>query len=113
MCCYTTSLNAKITTVENKAAGNDTEIIDLIKDDYSLENDLDDKNFFEEAIKIMRKICKSEREFDMLYRRLVKGETLERIGNTYGLTRERVRQITERLIRRLRKELIRNESICR
>lgn len=113
MCCYTTSLNAKITTVENKTAGNDTEIIDLIKDDYSLENDLDDKNFYEETIKIMRSICKSEREFQMLYRRLTKGETLEKIGNTYGLTRERVRQITEKLTRRLRKELIRNESICR
>ena len=113
MCCYTTSLNVKITTVDNKSSGDDTEIIDLIKDDYSLENDIDDKNFYEETIKIMRSICKSEREFQMLYRRLTKGETLEKIGNTYGLTRERVRQITEKLTRRLRKELIRHESICR
>ena len=37
-----------------------------------------------------------------------KSQTLEEIGEMYGLTRERVRQIKERAIRRLRKSFNRN-----
>ena len=38
-----------------------------------------------------------------------KSMTLEEIGELYGLTRERVRQIKERAIRRLRKSYNRND----
>ncbi|GLR15834.1 sigma-70 family RNA polymerase sigma factor [Portibacter lacus] len=37
-----------------------------------------------------------------------KGKTLEEIGDMYGLTRERVRQIKERALRRLRKSVNKN-----
>ena len=42
----------------------------------------------------------SERENDMLWRSF-RGETLEQIGAVYHLTRERVRQINQKSLRRL------------
>ena len=36
--------------------------------------------------------------------------TLEEIGDKFGLTRERVRQIKEKAIRRLRQELVASSS---
>ena len=53
----------------------------------------------------------SEREFDILKRRfaisdVIEEETLEKIGVDYNLTRERIRQIEARALKRLRPRLI-------
>lgn len=59
----------------------------------SLVNQLDGQEIFNS--------CRDVRRKDMLYR-LINGETLQEIGDEYGLTRERVRQITTRELNYLR-----------
>jgi len=55
----------------------------------------------------------TEKEQNIIARRFSlknnKKETLEKIGQSYSITRERVRQIKERAIRRLRKAYNRND----
>lgn len=124
MVFYTLSLNSKVKEVNCKVSGDDTEIMELIPDEYALEKDYDDKDFFESTLELMKKVCyqhktngdyydNCERDYDILYRRIIKGETLESIGKDYGITRERVRQIFSHKVRRLRKEMIKNGSVCR
>ena len=44
----------------------------------------------------------SERDFAVLYKRIVEGKTLEEAGHDMQVTRERVRQVEVRALRRLR-----------
>lgn len=44
----------------------------------------------------------SERDFAVLYKRIVEGKTLEEAGHDMQVTRERVRQVEARALRRLR-----------
>ncbi len=87
-------------------------MLDLFEDDENISPDL----------KLMEQSLKDEvnhglsslspREVDVLAAyyglKSEKGKTLEEIGDMYGLTRERVRQIKERALRRLRKSVNKN-----
>jgi len=56
----------------------------------------------------------TERENDIIKRRFGIGyepHSLEKIGNHYGITRERVRQIEERILERLTEKIERNKFL--
>lgn len=55
----------------------------------------------EQIQRIMQKIL-SKREVEILNLRFIEGETLEQLGRIYGITRERVRQIEQHALRKLR-----------
>jgi RNA polymerase primary sigma factor len=87
-------------------------MLDLFEDSENISPDL---KLMEQSLKDEVKhglASLSPREVDVLiaYYGLTdgKGKTLEEIGNIYGLTRERVRQIKERALRRLRKSVNKN-----
>ena len=87
---------------------NDTEIIDLIKDDYNLEEDfLENERKNEIRDYIFNYPYLTDRDKLVLaYRfgfKAGKDYTLEDVGHIIGVTRERVRQIENKAIKKLRK----------
>ena len=86
---------------------NDIELIDLIKDDYNLEEEMLEKNKNKEFRDYVFKYpYLTAREKLVLSHRFgfEDGQihTLEEVGNMIGVTRERVRQIENKAIKRLR-----------
>ena len=104
------SLNAP---VANKEGDGETEIGDLIEDTESPSAEelmiRDDRHRF--LLEIMHK-CLSPREIKVMCMRygFYNGEpkTLEEIGVTFNVTRERIRQIENHALRRLKGYMIRN-----
>ncbi len=91
----------------------DATLLDLIASD---ESSLPDEHLMEESLKKelqenLSMLTPREREVLSAYYGLngQKPLTLEEIGELFGLTRERVRQVKERAIRRLRKSRSRND----
>lgn len=87
---------------------NDTELIDLIKDDYNLEEEMVEKNKNKEFRDyVFNYPYLTDREKLVLSYRFgfEDGQihTLEDVGQVMGVTRERIRQIENRAIKRLRK----------
>ena len=105
------SLNA---VVDSKDGGGDTEIGDLIEDTESPSAEelmiRDDRHRF--LLEIMHK-CLSPREIKIMCMRygFYDGEpkTLEEIGISFNVTRERIRQIESRALRRLKGYMARNK----
>jgi len=104
MVYYCSSLNEKMSKANNGNSGNDREIIEVISDDYDILEEAEDRVDTDLLIKSMKEML-PEREFQMIYRRYVLGETLIEIGKSYNITRERVRQLTERSLRELKSRL--------
>ena len=93
------SLNTIIDDENNKEVG------DFIKDEYILEDEVI-KNLSESEIKnIIDKIDLKKREKEIIFLRLGLYDgcnyTLEQVGNKYDITRERVRQIEEKTLKRI------------
>ena len=90
----------------------DSTMLDLINIDRGLNPDLTlmDQSLKDEVQQGLSILSPREVEVLSSYYGLngYKSLTLEEIGELYGLTRERVRQIKERAIRRLRKSYNRN-----
>ncbi len=92
----------------------DSTILDLFQ---SEDNDLPDNELIENSLNVeleseLQTLSSRERKVLVAYYGLNehgRSLTLEEIGELYGLTRERVRQIKERAIRRLRKSSNRNK----
>ena len=105
------SLNA---LVDSKDGDGDTEIGDLIEDTESPSPEelmiRDDRHRF--LLEIMHK-CLSPREIKVMCMRygFYDGEskTLEEIGATFHVTRERIRQIESHALRRLKGYMVRNK----
>jgi hypothetical protein len=57
--------------------------------------------WFDDEIKRLFKNCKQEK-LEIIFKR-IKGKTLQEIGNEYGITRERVRQIENTCIKKIQK----------
>ena len=87
-------------------AGDDNTLLDVLKNekDPSPDKELFDDSLKEEVEKALESLTIREREVIILYFGIGKESsmTLEEIGTKFGLTRERVRQIKEKAIRRLR-----------
>ena len=89
---------------------NDKYPFDLIEDIFNSEGDtvmFDDMNyvishFDENFVKVCSEVLRDQRERDMISLRYKKGLTLEEIGKKYSLTRERVRQILNYILKKLR-----------
>lgn len=81
-------------------------MLDVLKNDKepSPDNQLFDDSLKEEIESALESLTVREREVIVLYFGIGKDNsmTLEEIGIKFGLTRERVRQIKEKAIRRLR-----------
>ena len=90
----------------------DSTMLDVVSSDFSEspDNDLMEQSLKEEVQQGLSILSPREVEVLSSYYGLngYKSLTLEEIGEQYGLTRERVRQIKERAIRRLRKSYNRN-----
>lgn len=84
----------------------DTELEKFIPSDDDTPEDISSKSELTEELKNLLKICtKNDRELDiMLLRYGFTGKvyTLEQIGQKYGVTRERIRQIENKILRRLK-----------
>ena len=86
--------------------GDDNRLLDVLKNDKEPPPDV---NLFDESLKteisnVLSSLNEREREVIILYFGIGKDQalTLEEIGEKFMLTRERVRQIKEKAIRRLR-----------
>lgn len=86
--------------------GDDNRLLDVLKND---QQPSPDKNLYEDSLKkeihnVLGTLNEREREVIILYFGIGKDQalTLEEIGEKFMLTRERVRQIKEKAIRRLR-----------
>ncbi len=86
------SLNTKVGEDE------DTELSELIPNGETYENDLIDFNFEN----IINNFGLNEKEKDILRMRIQKQMSLESVGKIYNITRERVRQIEFRAIKKIR-----------
>ena len=86
--------------------GDDNTLLDVLKNekDPAPDNQLFDDSLKEEIENALESLTIREREVIVLYFGIGKESsmTLEEIGTKFGLTRERVRQIKEKAIRRLR-----------
>jgi RNA polymerase sigma-32 factor len=49
-----------------------------------------------------------DREKEIIYDRMVNGKTLQQIGNKFGLTRERIRQIEANALQKMRRAVHRS-----
>jgi len=80
--------------------------LDVIQDGKQAmpDEDLMDDSLREEIEKVLQELDERERDVISLYYGInrERSYTLEEIGENYGLTRERVRQIKEKAIKRLR-----------
>lgn len=87
-------------------AGDDNRLLDVIKNDAQPlpDNDLNDDSLRSEINTALSTLNEREREVIKLYFGLSYDQcfTLEEIGEKFSLTRERVRQIKEKAIKRLR-----------
>ena len=83
----------------------DTMLIDFIIDDYDIDDEVLSKISEEELFKLMKENL-SEKEFDVLCYRFGlidhKARTLQEIGEKFDVSRERIRQIEGKALRRLR-----------
>lgn len=89
----------------------ETKFVDLLVDDSaSVESALIEKEQQDYYSFLQEKFPEflSEREFDILIKRHIEDppQTLEEISTLYGITKERVRQIEKRVVRKLRKALM-------
>lgn len=107
--------NTRHVSVDAPINGEDSEatMLDVImsEDEISPDSSLMEQSLREEVQQGLSILSPREVEVLSSYYGLneYKALTLEEIGELYGLTRERVRQIKERAIRRLRKSYNRNE----
>ena len=86
--------------------GEENRLLDVIQDGKQAmpDEDLMDDSLREEIEKVLQELDERERDVISLYYGInrERSYTLEEIGENYGLTRERVRQIKEKAIKRLR-----------
>lgn len=86
--------------------GEDNRLLDVLEDEVQAppDEDLFDEALQKEVVKALHTLTDRESEVIRLYFGIgrEKPMTLEQIGTRFGLTRERVRQIKEKAIRRLR-----------
>ncbi|MCK4772396.1 MAG: RNA polymerase sigma factor RpoD/SigA [Candidatus Latescibacteria bacterium] len=86
--------------------GEDNRLLDVLEDEVQAppDEDLFDEALQKEVVKALHTLTDREAEVIRLYFGIgrEKPMTLEQIGTRFGLTRERVRQIKEKAIRRLR-----------
>jgi RNA polymerase primary sigma factor len=86
--------------------GEDNRLLDVLEDEVQAppDEDLFDEALQKEVVKALSTLTDREAEVIRLYFGIgrEKPMTLEQIGTKFGLTRERVRQIKEKAIRRLR-----------
>ena len=86
--------------------GEDNRLLDVLEDEVQAppDEDLFDEALQKEVVKALSTLTDRESEVIRLYFGIgrEKPMTLEQIGTRFGLTRERVRQIKEKAIRRLR-----------
>lgn len=101
------SLNAPVTDDES------TEFGDLIGDDNSVNplDNLQNNNVVDDLTRLVEELEPREAEIIRLRFGLNgdKGKTLEEVGEIFGVTRERVRQLQNMALTRMRKALIANE----
>ena len=87
----------------------DSEIGDFIVDPYNKSaEEMNDENFLKEAIQKVFKAALSPKEISILTLRYgldgTSPHTLEEVGNRYGVTRERIRQIEKKALTKLSKD---------
>jgi RNA polymerase sigma-32 factor len=84
-------------------------LIDTISDDQSFEEDLAEQDFRGILMRKVEEIAQtlSDKEKAILYDRILADEaqTLQAIAERFGLSRERIRQIEKRLLRKLKRLL--------
>jgi RNA polymerase primary sigma factor len=101
------SINARHVSVDAPfAEGDDNSLLDILPNDDAPKADdqLVMESLREEISSALNTLNDRERNIIKAFFGIGEPElTLEEIGNKYGLTRERVRQIKEKAIRRLRK----------
>ena len=86
---------------ENKDILNNTEVILANNIDGAFSYNYDMYFDYTDVIAAMEKAC-SKKEMTVLYYRFIKNETLDQVGSRFGLTRERIRQIENKAIRKTR-----------
>ena len=97
------SLNSKVAYSNEET---EKELQEFIPDEFNIENQVLDREFLDGAVNIMQKILNDRLLMILIFRWGLDGEdpqTLEEIGNIMGLTKERIRQLQEKAIKKLNK----------
>lgn len=85
--------------VDGHEDSSDVTLKDSIADVFDLEKSIEDKLTIESIKKILATIKPKER---YVFIELLKGRTLQDVGNEFGLTRERIRQVRNKVIKELK-----------
>lgn len=88
---------------------------DFIEAKESVEGSVLDGYRREVCIEAINLACKDDKERDIMFSRFGfygRAETLEEVGRRYGVTRERIRQIEAKIIRKLRASYRFNKKLC-
>jgi RNA polymerase sigma factor (sigma-70 family) len=81
----------------------DTNDLDFLESDcQSPEQLLTERENCERAISAMESLGKDTREYDVIYRRIYLNQTLQEVGERWGLSRERIRQIESHALAEMR-----------
>lgn len=89
----------------------DGTIGDFIPDDFDVEEEYMKEDLHEVALKLLESDSLKQREREILYKRFGfdgHPRTLQEVANDYGVTRERVRQIEAKALRKLRTRKVAN-----
>ena len=95
-----TSLNSLINSTTSDS--DNVEVGDMIGDDYSLEDDVLKKCIESNVFDVIKNGTLTEQEKTVIIERFFNEKTLEEVGKGMNLTRERIRQIEGKAIRKLR-----------
>lgn len=113
---YITNCDSLNRAIQNDTKESDTELGDFVEDSHSNPESMiieDEKKKF--LIDTMKK-CLPPREFLVLYKRYGFEDgvphTLEEIGDSMQITKERIRQVEHKALMRLKKTLKRKYNIC-
>ena len=103
------SISSSIRSLNEIIGEDDTELEDFIADNnQDVENSVLDKVNSEQFLSILKKCNLTPKEYDVLIQRFgLDGhspKTLEAIGQEYGVSRERIRQIEAKVIRKLKRQ---------
>lgn len=97
---YTQRVSSIDDNLTEKAGDAEFTLKDVLKDDTDIEEEIIEQNDLSKKRQILYQVIKefpNKRNAEIYVMRFIEGKTLDVIGSKYGLTKERIRQISEKV----------------